>query len=155
MQHHSRVGAGRGRGVFLKSKLCIFIYMPALDRSISVIAGDGGGDGGAAGVSKNHESCIKNEKLCIKNEELCIKNDVLCRAVGSGKLIVAKDMYTGGSEDQVSFQWKNPDLLLKNPDLLLKHVDFIINETGQHDLPAGYILQLLYLQLVRFHIKTS
>ena len=68
VQHHSRVGAGRGRGVFLKSKLCIFIYMPALDRSISVIAGDGGGDGGAAGVSKNHESCIKNMEFCIKQQ---------------------------------------------------------------------------------------
>ena len=34
--------------------------------------------------------------------------------------------FFGQVGDQVSFQWKNPDLLLKNPDFLLRNVDFII-----------------------------
>ena len=34
---------------------------------------------------------------------------------------------------QVSFQWKNPDIILKNPDFLLKNVDFIIKHRQDAD----------------------
>ena len=32
-------------------------------------------------------------------------------------------------DEEVSFQWKNPDFLLKNPDFLLKSVDFIMKQS--------------------------
>ena len=32
------------------------------------------------------------------------------------------------AQRKVSFQWKNPDLLLRNPDFLLKNVDFMIKQ---------------------------
>ena len=42
-------------------------------------------------------------------------------------------------DEQVSFQWKNPDFLfkdpdfqLKNPDFQLKNVDFLINHSWEH-----------------------
>ena len=38
---------------------------------------------------------------------------------------------------QVSFEWKNPDLLIRNPDFLLNNVEFIINagpHLGRHDV---------------------
>ena len=36
--------------------------------------------------------------------------------------------YNNIFNNQVSFQWKNPDFLLKNPYILLKNPDFLLND---------------------------
>ena len=63
-------------------------------------------------------------KLCIHNSPFVGTRHRACMRPGS----VASRFGQSIDREQVSFQWKNPNLLIRNPDFLIKNPDFLLKD---------------------------
>ena len=59
---------------------------------------------------------------------LCVRQarDGNCLFVAVARVSGDKRLSQITTNNQVSFQWKNPDFLLRNPDLLFRNPDFLL-----------------------------
>ena len=87
----------------------------------------GGGGGVAASKTMAWLELEWPIARCFRGEVSVAPESGMSQGMGPDALFAYPQILLEG--DEVSFQWKNPDLLIKNPDFLLKNVDFIIKKS--------------------------